>query len=56
MPYVRREGVVQALDSMQDQSSKGSKLNLDTLIDNTIIQELEKEGFLKELYPDGSKR
>jgi NitT/TauT family transport system substrate-binding protein len=56
VPYVRREGVVQALDSMQDQSSKGSKSNLDTLIDNTIIQELEKEGFLKELYPDGSKR
>jgi hypothetical protein len=35
---------------------KGPKLNLDTLIDNTIIQELEREGFIKELYPDGSKR
>lgn len=56
VPYVRREGVVQALDSMPDVPSKGSKLNLDTLIDNTIIQELEKEGFLKELYPDGYKR
>ena len=56
VPYVRREGVVQALDSMPDLPSKGSKLNLDTLIDNTIIQELEKEGFLKELYPDGFKR
>lgn len=56
VPYVRREGVVQALDSMPDLPSKGAKLNLDTLIDNTIIQELEKEGFLKELYPDGAKR
>jgi NitT/TauT family transport system substrate-binding protein len=56
VPYVRREGVVQALESMPDLPSKGSKLNLDRLIDNSIIQELEKEGFLKELYPDGSKR
>ena len=53
---MRREGVIQALDSMPDVSSKNSKLNLDTLIDNSIIQELEKEGFIKELYPDGSKR
>ena len=53
---MRREGVIQALDSMPDVSSKGPTLNLDTLIDNTIIQELEKEGFLKELYPDGTKR
>jgi NitT/TauT family transport system substrate-binding protein len=56
VPYVRRDGVVQALDSMPDVSSKDLKLNLDTLIDNSIIQELEKEGFIKKLYPDGSKR
>jgi hypothetical protein len=31
-------------------------LNLDSLIDNSVIQELEKEGFLKELYPEGVKR
>jgi len=56
VPYVRREGVTQAIDSMPEVSSKGAKLNLDTLIDNSIIQELEREGFIKELYPDGSKR
>jgi NitT/TauT family transport system substrate-binding protein len=56
VPYVRREGIVQSLESMPDISSKGSKLNLDNLIDNSIIQELEKEGFIKELYPDGLKR
>ena len=32
---------------------KIAKLNLDNLIDNSLIQELEKEGFLKALYPDG---
>lgn len=56
VPYVRREGILQSLESMPDVSSKSSKLNLDSLIDNTIIRELEKEGFIKELYPDSSKR
>lgn len=54
VPYVRREGIQQALDSIPE--GKNSKLNLDSLIDNSLIQELEKEGFLKELYPEGLKR
>ena len=53
VPLVRREGIQQALDSIPE--AKGSKLNLDTLIDNSLIQEFEKEGFLRELYPS-SKR
>ena len=35
---------------------RSAKLNLDNLIDNSLIQELEKEGFLQELYPEGAKR
>jgi NitT/TauT family transport system substrate-binding protein len=54
VPTVRREGIQQALDSIPE--GKNPKLNLDSLIDNSAIQELEKEGFLKELYPDGVKR
>jgi NitT/TauT family transport system substrate-binding protein len=53
VPMVRREGIQQALDSIPE--AKGAKLNLDTLIDNSLIQEFEKEGFLRELYPS-SKR
>jgi NitT/TauT family transport system substrate-binding protein len=53
-PFVRREGIQQALDSIPE--GKNPKLNLDSLIDNSVIQELEKEGFLKELYPEGVKR
>ena len=53
-PTVRREGIQQALDSTPD--GKNPKLNLDNLIDNSVIQELEKEGFMKELYPEGVKR
>ena len=56
VPYVNRDGVMRALDSIPEVASKGSKLNPDSLIDNTIIQELEKEGFLRELYPKSSKR
>ena len=54
VPTVRREGIQQALDSIPE--GKNPKLNLDGLIDNSAIQELEKEGFLKELYPEGVKR
>jgi hypothetical protein len=32
------------------------KLNLDSLIDISLIQELDKEDFLKALYPEGLKR
>ena len=54
VPLVRRDGIQQALGSVPE--AKGTKLNLDNLIDNSLIQELEKEGFLRELYPDGAKR
>jgi len=54
VPLVRRDGIQQALDSIPE--AKGVKLNLDNLIDNSLIHELEKEGFLAELYPDKPKR
>ena len=54
VPLVRREGIQQALDSIPE--AKGVKVNLDNLIDNSLIQEFEREGFLRELYPDGAKR
>jgi len=53
---VRRDGIQQALDSSPEASAKSPTLNLDNLIDNSMIQELEKEGFLKELYGAGTKR
>jgi ABC-type nitrate/sulfonate/bicarbonate transport system substrate-binding protein len=53
VPWVKREGIQQALDGIPE--AKGTKLSLDALIDNSLIQELEKEGFLKELYPTGQK-
>src|SRR5262245_52772852 len=49
VPLVRRDGIQQALDSIPE--AKSAKVNLDNLIDNALIHELEKEGFLKALYP-----
>lgn len=54
VPLVRRDGIQQALDSIPE--ARNAKLNLDNLIDNSLIQELDKDGFLKQLYPDGVKR
>ncbi|HSQ13985.1 MAG TPA: ABC transporter substrate-binding protein [Candidatus Deferrimicrobium sp.] len=54
VPTVRREGIQQALDSIPE--GKNPKLNLDNLIDNSLIHELDKEDFLKALYPEGLKR
>jgi NitT/TauT family transport system substrate-binding protein len=50
VPLVRREGIQQALDNIPE--AKNTSRNLDTLIDNSLIQELDKEGFLRELYPE----
>ncbi len=54
VPLVRREGIQQALDSIPE--AKGTKFNLDNLIDNSLIHELEKDGFLAELYPNKAKQ
>jgi NitT/TauT family transport system substrate-binding protein len=47
VPTVRREGIQQALDSIPE--GKNAKLNVDNLIDNSLIQELDKEGFLRDI-------
>jgi NitT/TauT family transport system substrate-binding protein len=54
VPSVRREGIQQALDTIPE--AKGTKLQLENLIDNSLIQELEKEGFFRELYPQGLRQ
>jgi NitT/TauT family transport system substrate-binding protein len=53
VPLVRRDGIQQALDSIPD--AKNTKLSLDSLIDNSLIRELEKEGFIRELYPERTR-
>ncbi len=55
-PYVRRDGVIQALDTMPDITSKNPKLNPDQIIDNSVMKELDKEGFFKDAYAGASTK
>jgi ABC-type nitrate/sulfonate/bicarbonate transport system substrate-binding protein len=56
VPHVRREGIIQALDTMPEIMVKNPKLNPDQIIDNSILRELENEGFFKELYSDRPRK
>jgi ABC-type nitrate/sulfonate/bicarbonate transport system substrate-binding protein len=47
VPTVRRERIQHALDGIPE--GKNAKLNVDNLIDNSLIHELDKEGFLREI-------
>jgi NitT/TauT family transport system substrate-binding protein len=49
VPYASREGMKIQLDEALKQSP-GSKLTVDSLIDDSIVRELEKEGFIDRMY------
>jgi NitT/TauT family transport system substrate-binding protein len=52
VPYTTREGMKIQLDDALKQSP-GSKLTVDGLIDDTIVREIEKEGFIDRVYGKG---
>ena len=49
VPYTTREGMKIQLDEAVRQSP-GTKVTLDSLIDDSIVRELEKEGFIDRIY------
>ncbi len=49
VPYTSREGMKIQLDEALKQSP-GSKVTVDSLIDDSIVRELEKEGFIERVY------
>jgi hypothetical protein len=49
VPYTSREGMKIQLDDALKQSPN-SKVTVDTLIDDSIVRELEKEGFVDRVY------
>jgi NitT/TauT family transport system substrate-binding protein len=55
VPFPKRDGFVFALDRLTKELPEAAKMNADNFIDNSIIQELEKEGFIKELYSERAK-
>ncbi|HUK42331.1 MAG TPA: ABC transporter substrate-binding protein [Candidatus Acidoferrales bacterium] len=55
VPFPKRDGFVFALDRIAKELPEASKMNVDNFIDNSIIQELEKEGFIRDLYAEKPK-
>lgn len=49
VPYTTREGMKIQLDDALKQTP-GSKITVDNLIDDSIVRELEKEGFIDKVY------
>jgi NitT/TauT family transport system substrate-binding protein len=49
VPYTTREGMKIQLDEALKQSP-GSKVTVDSLIDDSIVREIEKEGFIDKVY------
>ena len=49
VPYTTREGMKIQLDEALKQAP-GSKVTVDSLIDDSVVRELEKEGFIDKIY------
>ena len=56
VPYGDKRAVTFALEQMTGEIPKSAKLNAADFIDNTIITELEKTGFIDHLYNERSKK
>jgi NitT/TauT family transport system substrate-binding protein len=53
VPYTTREGMKIQLDDALKQNPN-SKVTVDSLIDDTIVREIEKEGFIDKVYGKGN--
>jgi hypothetical protein len=48
-PYVTRDGMKAQLEQARS-ANPTSKVRLDEVIDDTVVREIEKEGFIERLY------
>jgi NitT/TauT family transport system substrate-binding protein len=53
VPYTSREGMKIQLDDALKQAP-GSKVTVDSLIDDSVVRELEREGFIDKVYGRGN--
>jgi ABC-type nitrate/sulfonate/bicarbonate transport system substrate-binding protein len=56
IPYGDRRAVRFALDQMSKEIPDAAKLNADNFIDNSILAELEKSGFIDQIYNEPAKK
>ena len=56
IPYGDRRAATFALDQMAKELPEMAKVNADDFIDNSILSELEKSGFINQIYNEPVKR
>jgi NitT/TauT family transport system substrate-binding protein len=56
LPYGDRRAVKFALDQMAKELPESAKLNADDFIDNSVLAELEKSGFIDQIYAETLKK
>ena len=56
LPYGDRRAVSFALDQMGKEIPEAARLNSDNFIDNTILAEIEKSGFIDQIYNETAKK
>lgn len=56
IPYADSKAIGFAIERLIPKPSEGKKVHADDFIDNSLLQELEKEGFIRELYAATSIR
>lgn len=54
-PIAKRDGFAFALERLGKDIPEAGKMNPDNFIDNSILMELEKEGFITEVYADKAR-
>lgn len=55
LPIAKRDGFAFALDRLAKDIPEAGKMNPDNFIDNSILLELEKEGFISDVYAEKLK-
>jgi NitT/TauT family transport system substrate-binding protein len=49
-PYPSRDGMLKVIDEVAAQNDKARSLDVDQLIDNSVVKELEDSGFINQIY------
>jgi NitT/TauT family transport system substrate-binding protein len=49
-PYPSHNGMLKVIDEVAAQNDKARALDVDRLIDNSVVKELEDSGFIKQVY------
>ena len=49
-PYPSRDGMLKVIDEVSAQNPKAKDLDVDQLMDTSVVKELEDSGFIQQIY------